>query len=135
MSKERLKEIQEKYDMWADDYNLDPQDVECLIKQAKLGIVQQEQFHDYQTKNLRLQKRVQELEVWRNEVTQNVVARNAEYAKCREQNKRYREALEFYANEENYFFDEKEYKVGLGVPESEITLDYGNKARKALKGE
>mgnify|MGYP001331200827 CR=1 FL=1 len=50
-----------------------------------------------------------------------------------EQNKRYREALEFYANEENYFFDEKEYKVGLGVPESEITLDYGNKAREALE--
>lgn len=52
-----------------------------------------------------------------------------------EENKRYREALEFYANEENYFFDEKEYKVGLGVPESEITIDYGNKARKALEGE
>ncbi|GEN30253.1 putative nuclease with TOPRIM domain [Cerasibacillus quisquiliarum] len=92
-------------------------------------------YNELQAQNLRLQERVQELEVWRNEVTQNVVARNAEYAKCREQNKRYREALEFYANEENYFFDEKEYKVGLGVPESEITLDYGNKARKALKGD
>jgi len=52
-----------------------------------------------------------------------------------QQNKRYREALEFYANEENYFFDEKEYKIGLGVPESEIVIDYGEKARKALEGE
>ena len=55
--------------------------------------------------------------------------------KLEQRNKRYREALEFYANEENYFFDEREYKVGLGVPESEITIDYGNKARKALEGE
>ena len=39
-------------------------------------------------------ERVQELEIWRNEVIQNVVERNSEYEKCREQNKRYREALE-----------------------------------------
>ena len=58
-----------------------------------------------------------------------------ELIKLKRQNKRYLEALEFYANEENYLFDEKEYKVGLGVPESEITLDYGNKAREALEDE
>lgn len=45
-------------------------------------------------------ERVQELEVWRNEVTQNVVARNAEYAKCREQNKRYKELLNKVAYED-----------------------------------
>lgn len=33
--KERLKEIEQKYDMWSDNYNLNPQDVEFLIKQAK----------------------------------------------------------------------------------------------------
>ena len=109
MTKDKIKEIEQEYDMWADDYNLDPQDVEFLIKQAKLGIVQQEQFHDYQTQNLRLQKRVQELEVWRNEVTQNVVARNAEYAKCREQNKRYREAIEGIENAWKLTNDYQEY--------------------------
>ena len=67
--------------------------------------------------------------------TYSFLAYQKEIEELREQNKRYREALEFYANEENYLFDEKEYKVGLGVPESEITLDYGNKARKALEGE
>ena len=60
---------------------------------------------------------------------------NISHKMAEEQNKRYREALEFYADEENYLFDEKEYKVGLGVPESEITLDYGNKAREALEDE
>lgn len=30
-----IKEIQEKYDMWADDFNLDPKDVELLIKTSK----------------------------------------------------------------------------------------------------
>lgn len=82
---------------------------------------------------------VQELKEKHKEYVSFVESNNynmdVEMEKLYKQNKRYREALEFYANEENYFFDEKEYKVGLGVPESEITLDYGNKARKALKGE
>ena len=30
-----IKEIEQKYDMWADDYNLTPQDIEWLIKQAE----------------------------------------------------------------------------------------------------
>src|SRR5690625_3600980 len=78
-----------------------------------------------------LSKRVQALV----ELEQECVDLNSDCTKLALENKRYREALEFYANEENYLFDEKEYKVGLGVPESEITLDYGNKARKALEGE
>ena len=92
MSKERLEEIEVrlKYGLGClknlrrkilnsndeslkDQINLLENDIKYLFEQAE---------------------RVQELEVWRNEVTQNVVARNAEYAKCREQNKRYHEAIE-----------------------------------------
>lgn len=96
--KEQLREIERKYDMWADDYNLDPQDVECLIKQAKLGIVQQEQFHDYQTKNLRLQKRVQELEGERDEWRDTSQCYYMTNQELREKSKRYREAIEFAIN-------------------------------------
>src|SRR5690625_4367964 len=68
--KERLERIKERvnYHDHLDD------DIEFLIEQAE---------------------RVQELEKWRNEVTNNVAVRNAEYAKCREQNKRYREILSY----------------------------------------
>lgn len=45
----------------------------------------------------------------------------------REENKRLREALEFYADESIYSARNKE--------RAEITLDYGEKARKALEGE
>src|SRR5690625_1554890 len=110
MSKERLERIKERvnYHGHLDD------DVEWLIEQAE---------------------RVEELEEERDEWKDTAQSYYMTNQELREQNKRYREALKFYADRENYFFDEKEYKVGLGVPESEITIDYGNKARKVLEGE
>src|SRR5690625_5289407 len=106
MSKERLKEIQEKYDMWADDFNLDPQDVEWLIKQAE---------------------RVRELEVWYHSYHKEAKLNNI----LKIQNKRYREALEFYAEQDNYRW-ETSYR-----PQQEIDCmvidDGGHTARKALE--
>lgn len=52
---------------------------------------------------------------------------NAERLKA--ENKRLREALEFYANRENW----KEQETGIGMAPSEAEDDYGSKARAALK--
>ena len=110
MSKERLKEIKEKYDMWSDDFNLDPQDVEWLIEQTELGISQQEQFHDYQTQNLRLQERVRELEEFKKGAERlykyaHISAKKSveEKEKLIEQNKRYRKLLNKVAYEDINF--------------------------------
>ena len=48
--------------------------------------------------------------------------------KLMEQNKRYREALEFYADSKNWLPQNDDVL-------SEITMDYGSIARKALEGE
>lgn len=71
MSKERLKEIQEKYDMWADDYNLTPQDIEWLIEQTGRAIKNAEDLH------------VMDLQL----------------ASEQKQNKRYRERIEYMLEE------------------------------------
>jgi len=102
------KRLEEIKDRWINDKVFWTGNIDYLIKQAE---------------------RVKKLEL---ELLYYKMATKS-YVDIEQQNKRYLEALEFYANEENYLFDEKEYKVGLGVPESEITLDYGNKARKALE--
>ena len=48
---------------------------------------------------------------------------------------RYREALEFYANEETYEMKFVANTDEIGVPLTVIELDEGKKARKALEGE
>ena len=111
MTADKIKEIEQKYDMWADDFNLDPQDVEWLIEQAERVheledelIVQKEYFEELQNNHIRV---------------------------CN-QNKRYREALEFYADKENYKpFD----GIFLSSYQNKVDEDGGEIARKALKGE
>src|SRR5690625_2591452 len=128
MSKERLEEIKYKLytlhnctdtDEAIKDFIFYHLKVEWLIEQA-------ERVQELERANKQLERQAPGVEL---------ELLNMELTDVLKQNKRYREALKFYANEENYLFDEKEYKVGLGVPESEITIDYGNKARKALEGE
>lgn len=79
-----IKEIEQKYDMWADDYNLNPQDVEWLIKQAE---------------------RVRELEVWYHSYHKEAKLNNI----LKIQNKRYREAIEGIENAWKLTNDYQEY--------------------------
>ena len=76
MTKDKIKGIEQKYDMWADDFNLDSQDVEWLIEQAQ---------------------RVLELEGKHKEYVSFVESNNhsmdADLEKLYKQNKRYRDAL------------------------------------------
>ena len=51
------------------------------------------------------------------------------------QNKRYKQALEFYADEETYEMKFVANTDEIGVPLTVIELDEGKKARKALEGE
>ena len=66
-----LREIEQKYDMWVDDYNLTPQDTEWLIEQAE-----------------RAQKNAQDLEDMDRQL----------YSE-QQQNKRYRERIKYMLQE------------------------------------
>ena len=52
-----------------------------------------------------------------------------------QQNKRYKQALEFYADEETYEMKFVANTDEIGVPLTVIELDEGKKARQALEGE
>ena len=118
MNKERLEEIKnrrKKHDM--DILPVWAEDVDWLIKRVEL-----------------LGKLREEDSTYYNELLTRV----------REQNKRYREALEFYANEEHYkekLISEAQYDAdGICISNDEyappiIYFDSGEKARKSLKGE
>lgn len=101
-AKEWLEDIKERFVKYEYDYNLNGEDVEWLIQQAE---------------------RVQELE------SESYNAHLERLLDRREQQiKRYREALEFYAEPKNWL-PQNEDALSL------ITMDYGNKARKVLEGE
>lgn len=94
MSKNKIKEIEQKYDMWADDYNLNPQDVEWLIKQDE---------------------RVRELEVWYHSYHKEAKLNNI----LKIQNKRYREALEEIMKiQENHEWNL--YGIAYGIAEKTL---------------
>ncbi|MGY6765710.1 hypothetical protein ACW73O_11805 [Faecalibacterium prausnitzii] len=108
--KERLEEIKEAY-RWTIDNSLVPRlsdsDTEWLIEQAE---------------------RVEELE---EEVEKQ---KNRKYIKMRQRDdfmkkaQRYKQALEFYADSKNWIPQNDDVL-------SEITMDYGSKARQALDGD
>lgn len=100
-----LKEIQEKYDMWADDFNLEPEDVEWLINQAKRADKNAQDLHDM----------------------------DLQLASEQKQNRRYREVLSFYENRNNY--RPEYYDPDAHVYMSKIDYDEGFLARRELKGD
>src|SRR5690625_1209337 len=145
MSKERLEEIEREIErsnnatlkgnsLGAERMILDLHEIgrfEWLVKHAK------EQA-----------ERVQELEKFKRDVEQmyryihlNAKKSVEEKENLQKQNKRYREALEFYADEKNYDYKINTDSVGdmhdmsymeIHDVESKIMYDYGEKATKAL---
>lgn len=89
------------------------QDINWLIKQAERVQELEETVEDYKTVNKELHQRGR---------------------KIRKQNKRYKQALEFYADENN-----NHNKIDLTIREYElmspVVKDSGKIARKALEGE
>lgn len=79
-----------------------------------------------------LEERVHELEEEHKKYVSFTESNNynmdVEFEKLYKQNKRYREALEFYANKINYL-------TFIENGKSNIEHDQGGKARKALEGE
>lgn len=108
--KERLENIKEQY-QWAVENRLanrvDDSDIEWLIQQAK-----------------RVEESEKERDEWK-DTSQFYYMTNQE---LREQNKRYKQALEFYADKENYFLKQR-MTSSFYTP---IELDKGEKARQAL---
>lgn len=109
MSKERLEEIIHKEAYLEGTNNLvmviNTDDYKWLIKQAE-----------------RVQELEEELEKGETLLEKILPI----YKRLKKQNKRYREALEFYAEPKNWL-PQNEDVLSL------ITMDYGNKARKVLE--
>lgn len=113
--KEQLKKIKEKYleneKFWYDTYK----------EQVKLS---REQIKKLQERVQELEKTVEDYKTVNKELHQRG-------RKVRKQNKRYREALEFYADEENYI---PFYGIFLSSYQNKVDEDGGKKARQALGG-
>jgi chromosome segregation ATPase len=142
MSKERLEAIRHYY---REMESFDPgtqSDINWLIEQAErvqeleeINIDAITQIDVTQRRNEKLEKRVQELEKeiedWRAEVQkwQRFLREESQ------QNKRYREALEFYADENNYFVDisKLELPEDIFYAEPPVVNERGIKARQALE--
>jgi len=68
------------------------------------------------------------------ELTDEIYQHLEDKESLEQQNKRYREALEFYTNEVNHDFEINISITDIEV-KSEILEDYGSKARQVLRGE
>jgi len=80
-------------------------------------------------------ERVQELESELNKQIEIGYKFEVEVYDLAKENKRYREALEFYADRENYKPDPYHYDPYIGEYISMIDYDNGATARQALEGE
>lgn len=117
MSKERLDLIKRRIRQPVANFLIE--DFEWLLQQVELGIIQQEQFHDMQTKILKLEEQIKR--------------HKKEKYKFMKDKERYKQALEFYANGRTYELSVK-ISMGSAFPRHEpIKYDKGEKARKALE--
>src|SRR5690554_4019568 len=81
------------------------------------------------------EERIEELELEKDGWKYTAQSYYMKIQELREQNKRYREALEFYADEETYETKFATDTDEIFDPFTLIELDEGKKARKALEGE
>ena len=113
IAKEWLEDIKERFAKYQYDYNLNGEDVEWLIQQAEKIELLNAEIETLQAK-------------WE--------AQGLMIQKLHRKNQRYKQALEFYADEKNH---EREWDTftDSGVEKSEVMKDGGEKARKALEGD
>ena len=119
MSKERLEEIKTRFNAM--------KELESFKKLAPTDL-----FFDDLNWLLQQAERVQELKKQSHGIELDLL--NDEVVRLEQQNQRYKQALEFYANEKNY---ERAYddEVLFDYLPSEIDFDNGGKARNALECE
>lgn len=79
--------------------------------------------------------RVEELEEYNEALQENSILNGNEVVRLQELNQRYKQALEFYADEETYTDDRQYTSTGTLVHTgyTKIECDNGKKARQALK--
>jgi|SRR5690625_1255639 len=131
-AKEHVERVQELESFKKSvEYTVDSETLELIIDNQDSDRVLS--FSEtYDEKIYLLQKRVQELEDVNSQLKRQAPGvelelLNMELTDALKQNKRYREALEFYAKPKNWL-PQNEDVLSL------ITMDYGEKARKALEG-
>ena len=129
IAKKWLEDIKERFVKYQADYNLNGEDVEWLIQQAEK--------REYWMKQHR--KRANELEDAYFKI--QLIEKQLHQAQAKAE--RYKQALEFYADEENYeplevqigAVTKEGYKISKYKYEPIINTDKGKKARQELKGE
>lgn len=122
--KERLGEIKEKYsEVTVLEYINDVEIVGVDIKDLVWLIKQAEKVEQLQQENEKEQKRLKN-QIYKTAEEKFLLEKQLQQAQAKAE--RYKQALEFYADESIYSARNKE--------RAEITLDYGEKARKALEG-
>lgn len=141
MSKERLKEIvnllnqRDKHMSNDSDYSnadqfihhlSDEGHIDWMYEQSKRAIKNAEDLEDMDRQLYSTQQRVDELE-------EDLRLSEEEEDKRWKQNKRYREALEFYANDYNHM-QATNYGADSGLDPSAVMKDEGKQARQALEG-
>src|SRR5690625_1034945 len=118
MKRDRLKEIKE----WKDEIDLHGNEISernFLTLHVEWLIEQAERVEE-------LEEEVQDISVWNH-------GHRCHIHKLKQQNERYREALEFYANRDNYKLEH--FDPNLEGYMSTVDYDEGQKARKELEGE
>lgn len=94
---------------------LDISEIDWLLEQAERTVAGEQQYV------LKLKQRIAILEQRNKRISDGAI-------KLQEENIRYKEALEFYADSKNWIPQNDDVL-------SEITMDYGSKARQALEGD
>lgn len=113
---ERLKKIEDRYMKREYDYALSSMDIDWLIQQAEKAQELEEVVNKAENHLLRNGKEIMKL--------------TNDIAELKYRNQRYKEALEFYADENNHGDSIEDFEY-----EPPIYHDNGEKARQALKGE
>lgn len=129
MSKKRLEEIEAKYSiltMTSEKNGTEyiEVDVEDLVFLIQNSFKQAERVHELETFKEEMENRYKLWHIGAKKVL-------AEKEELKQQNKRLREALEFYADEENWI----SALTSIGDFPCEVEKDQGEIARKALEGE
>ena len=126
--KERLEEIEKNLDPLGygmGGHLISVNDINWLVGYAKEQVERVQELEDKLTEQKESQKRYF-LDFYKMERSYSEIKNK--YIKTCNQNKRYREALEFYANKINYL-------TFIENGKSNIEHDQGEKARKALEGD
>lgn len=120
------------------DFALSSADIDYLIQQAEVSKEWQIVANNTYADLIKAERRVKELEDKLYELNESAYETQIDFLEANgkknsllEQNQRHKQALEFYADEDNY----EEDKFNMFAETPVVKYDKGQKARQALEGD